>query len=183
LKDISLRWRSVPYRLLRRFPLPLGLHWRAARVINDRFLLGVMGVIRDDVDRILLFHHTYRPQPWGLPGGWMQRGESPLATLEREVYEESSLVVRADRLLMIGVVTDRPMMEFVVAGTAISGEFRPCAEVSAARWCPLDAIPGESRGRALSVLARALQVPPGEVGQYTLAWAEERWGGQQREKR
>jgi 8-oxo-dGTP diphosphatase len=174
---MSFSWRSVPYRLLRRFPLPLGLHWRAARVINDRFLLGVMGVIRDDAGRILLFQHTYRRHPWGLPGGWMGRGESPLAALEREVREESSLVLRADRLLMIGVVTDRPMMEFVVAATVMSGEFRPCAEVSAARWCPLDEIPGETRGRSLSVLERALQVPPGEVGQYTLVWAEERWGG------
>jgi ADP-ribose pyrophosphatase YjhB (NUDIX family) len=183
LKATSCNWRSVPYRLMRRFPLPLGLHWRAARAINDRFLLGVMGVIRDDAGRVLLFHHTYRRNAWGLPSGWMERGESPLAALEREVREESSLVLRADRLLMIGVVTDRPMMEFVVAGTVMSGEFRPCPEVSAARWCPPDEIPGDPRGRSLSVLERALKVPPGEVGQYTLVWAEERWGGKRPEKR
>lgn len=32
---------------------------------------------------------------WSLPGGWLETGESPLVAVEREVFEETGLVVRA----------------------------------------------------------------------------------------
>jgi len=62
----------------------------------------VIGVVRDDQQRVLLLYHPYRPDPWALPSGWMQRKDSPLTALAREVYEESGLVVVPERLLSIG---------------------------------------------------------------------------------
>lgn len=123
------------YPLLRSFRFPPRLHWHLAQAVNARFLLGVAGIITDDAGRLLLFKHTYRrSHPWGMPGGWMQGGESPLQTLEREVLEESGLVVKADRLLLLGTTPDRPKLEFIVGGKLIGGTFRESLEVSEMGW-------------------------------------------------
>ena len=146
-----------------------GLHWLAARLVNERFLLGVVGVISDEARQLLLFHHTYRRTPWGLPGGWMGRAESPFAALEREVLEESGLVVRADRLLLFGTTPDRPKLEFVVGARVIGGAFRPSSEVSAAQWTSLDRLP---RLPAIqrAILSDVARLGDGETGSYNTPW-------------
>jgi ADP-ribose pyrophosphatase YjhB (NUDIX family) len=145
------------------------MHWLAARLVNERFLLGVVGVISDEARQILLFHHTYRRTPWGLPGGWMGRAESPFAALEREVLEESGLVVRADRLLLFGTTPDRPKLEFVVGARVIDGSFRPSSEVSAAQWAPLDRLP-QLPAIQHAILADVARLGDSETGSYSTPW-------------
>ena len=152
------------------------LHWLAARLANQAFLLGVVGVIRDDQGQLLLFHHPYRRTPWGLPGGWMQRDESPLAALEREVREEAGLTVRAERILLFGTTPDRPKLEFVVAACVVAGVFRPSDEVTAIQWARLDQLP-----RIPTIQRRILhgveRLPDGQTGQYSTPWIVRRAEG------
>ncbi|HEY1014258.1 MAG TPA: NUDIX domain-containing protein, partial [Herpetosiphonaceae bacterium] len=108
------------FPLLRVVRIPAAVKWHLARILNTHFLLGVAGVVRDDEGRLLLFKHTYRKRyPWGLPGGWMSRGESPLEGLKREIYEESKLEIVPERLLLIGTSRDRPKMEFIVSARVV----------------------------------------------------------------
>ena len=168
-----MRWldpHGLPIFILRRFRVPPGLHWRAAQLLNQHFLLGVAGVITDEQQRVLLFYHTYRRHmPWGFPGGWMMRGESPLETLDREVREESSLVVKAEELLLIGTTRERAKLEFVVRARFIEGSFRPSREVSAAQWWPLDQLPPLSAFQR-TILSQLDARRPGEVGWYNAPW-------------
>jgi 8-oxo-dGTP pyrophosphatase MutT (NUDIX family) len=53
--------------------------------------------VRDDT--VLLVHKTYG-NGWDVPGGYVDRGESPAAALEREVREELGLDKTASRLLV-----------------------------------------------------------------------------------
>ena len=85
--------------------------WRAAPaptsippVPNDleRQRMAAYGVLRDDVDRLLLA----RASPalalrgrWFLPGGGVQHGEEPREALRREIEEESGLAVTVGPLL------------------------------------------------------------------------------------
>jgi 8-oxo-dGTP diphosphatase len=161
--------RGLPYALLRRFPPPAALYWRLARMANDSFLVGVCGVVADERGQVLFFHHTYRADPWGLPGGWMHRGESPLETLEREVAEESGLEVRGTRLLLVGVAPDRPKLDLVVGATLVGGSFRSSREVDGHRWCRPDEVPLPAFDRL--VLAEHARLEPGEVGRFTIPWS------------
>ena len=63
-----------------------------------RQAVGVLGVIVNADGGILMACHATRPsEPWGLPGGWLDRGEIPEAGMLREVAEELDIPVRLDR--------------------------------------------------------------------------------------
>lgn len=102
----------------------------------------------------------------------MLTGESPLMALEREVYEETRLRIRSQRLLLVGTCTDRPKMEFVICADLVGGKFRASAEVSAARWWPLGEIPYSPRIQP--ILESAAYLNPDQVGYYTYTWRDER---------
>ena len=59
----------------------------------------------DDRGRVLLVHPTYK-DTWDVPGGYVERGESPAAACQRELKEE----LRIDRapILLINVDGLRP---------------------------------------------------------------------------
>lgn len=89
-------------RIWGRLPLTEGAQVRVMRLINTRFTAGVVAVLLDSTGRVVLFRHTYRHRyPWGLPGGFLRRGEDPERALVREVREESGLEVRVERLLTV----------------------------------------------------------------------------------
>lgn len=160
------------YAVLRRTGIPASVFWHAARVVNTHFLMGVVGVIRNEAGEVLLFSHTYRRAPWGLPGGWMKGGETPLEALEREVREESGLRVKAERVLVIGVTRDRPKYEFIVAARVIGGQFTPTGEVSAMAWHGLDALPPIPRVQRRVLEALAIRTPEG-ADVYDTIWIGE----------
>lgn len=81
-----------------------------------RVAAGVL--FRDRHGRILLIEPTYKPY-WDLPGGLVERNESPAAAAAREVKEELGLVRPVGRLLVVdwfapvpGVVTEALMFIF-----------------------------------------------------------------------
>jgi 8-oxo-dGTP pyrophosphatase MutT (NUDIX family) len=74
-----------------------------ARLGHDLILYPAAAAVIPDADgRILLQAKTFEPG-WFLPGGAIEPGEHPELALAREVAEETGLVVRPRRIvLMIG---------------------------------------------------------------------------------
>ena len=68
MKSFLLKiWKALPTSEILRGSLV----W----LITQKFLVGVVGVVLNDVGQILLVKHTYRGKyPWGLPSGWLKRG-------------------------------------------------------------------------------------------------------------
>ena len=92
------------------------MQWRALWLAHATFMVAVIGVVRDDGDRILLLRHKFwTGNPWGLPSGYVRCGETAAQALAREVHEETGL--RLDDALIIGVRTGfRLRVEIVLAG-------------------------------------------------------------------
>ena len=72
---------------LGRFAMRIGI-----RLLIPRHRIGVNVVCFDPENRILMLKHLFHPlSPWGLPGGWMDRGETPAECAMRELREETGI--------------------------------------------------------------------------------------------
>lgn len=100
------------------------------RFFQDQFLVGVTGIIFNDKKEILLFKHVYRSHAWSLPGGYLKAGEHPREALEREIKEESGLVVSVDESLKTRTDRDSARLDMCYSGILIGGEFKPTHEIS-----------------------------------------------------
>jgi 8-oxo-dGTP diphosphatase len=109
--------------------LPKGIQLKVMRLFQNQFLIGVTAIIFNNKDEILLFRHTYRQHPWSLPGGYMKAGEHPKEAIEREIKEESGLVVSADAQLKTRTDRDTARLDICYTGVFIGGEFNPSNEV------------------------------------------------------
>lgn len=75
---------------------------------EDTFHLGVKALIRNPNKEVLLLERksTFNKNDWDLPGGRLQKGESLLQTLQREIAEETGLDDIGDAQLFMTVLTD-----------------------------------------------------------------------------
>ena len=109
--------------------------------------------------RVLLVRHGYRPK-WGLPGGFLKRGEAPADGARREVAEEVGL-----RIELLGepeVVISPEWRRVDVVFRASAGEGADAvravsAEIQEACWFARDSLPElqEEAAEAMIALARA----------------------------
>ena len=126
-------WRDVPF--------PGWLRYLFLRVLNPSFMVGAMALIQDDAGRLLILEHTYRREvPWGLPGGWLRRSESPETGLQREVLEETGLVVRVDALLAADFWASG-QFDLLYRCSVMSGTYRPSDETSNYCWSAIHELP------------------------------------------
>lgn len=117
-------WRALPFWGKRQ------LLW----LFNAHFIVGAAALVHDGNGRVLVARHTYRGGlPWGLPGGWVRRGEDPAQAVVREVREETSLEVEITTTLTVRM-EGRAHLTVVYGARLIGGTFRPSAEVSEVRF-------------------------------------------------
>jgi ADP-ribose pyrophosphatase YjhB (NUDIX family) len=88
----------------------------------------------DDAGRILAVRTTYLGPGWMLPGGRVERSETPHAAAVRETREETGLHVRLDRLLLIDAHRAQDV-SFVFRGIVTGGEMEPqLGEIAEVGW-------------------------------------------------
>ena len=64
--------------------------------------IGVRAVVRSKDGGFLLVRHSYTPG-WHFPGGGVERGESVIKALERELREETGCVLKKDTISLHGI--------------------------------------------------------------------------------
>ncbi|EKD52595.1 MAG: NUDIX hydrolase [uncultured bacterium] len=110
--------------------MPKGLQLFIMRFFQDQFLVGVTGIIFNEKNEILLFKHTYRAHQWSLPGGYLKSGEHPMEGLEREIKEESGLIVSVDDSQKTRTDRGTARLDICYTGALIGGDFSPTHEVA-----------------------------------------------------
>ena len=118
--------------------------YQALSRLRRGLTLGVRAVVTDEHGHVLLIEHTY-VAGWYLPGGGVERGESPEQALVRELAEEVGVEpLDRPRLLSIhdngrGFPGDHVLIYRVEAWTPVPATQR--GEIKEARFFPLDALP------------------------------------------
>ncbi len=122
--------KAVLSKIWRLLHLPKNFQLLIMRVLQDQFLIGVTGIFLNDKNEVLLFKHSYRQTVWSLPGGYLKAREHPKEGLEREIKEESGLIVSADQQLKTRTDRDTARLDMCYMGKFIGGEFVPSSEVT-----------------------------------------------------
>jgi 8-oxo-dGTP diphosphatase len=121
--------------------LTKNLQIKFLRIINDKFLIGVTGVIFNDKYEVLLVKHSYRRVPWSLPGGYLQANEHPKKGLEREIYEETNFRVHVEKIIQTKHDKDTPRIDMCYVGTFKKGKFKMSDEVVDFEFVPINKLP------------------------------------------
>jgi len=134
---------EVIRRILVRFPFlakAITYLWRLGR---PRYTAGVVGVVMNEQGQVLLVEHLLHPRtPWGLPGGWTDRGEDFMHTLTRELQEELQLSVRDLKLLLVELSPAYPYHIDIVYRCVATGQVGKLSpELISYGWYDLAALP------------------------------------------
>ncbi len=95
---------------------------------------GAHVLATDEAGRILVVRTTYLGPGWMLPGGRVERTETPHAAAVRETREETGLHVALERLVLVDAHRARDV-SFVFIGRVTGGEMDPqLGEIAEVGW-------------------------------------------------
>jgi len=105
---------------------------------------GAHLLVHDAEGRILVVRTTYLGPGWMLPGGRVERQETPHRAAERETLEETGIAATVERLLLVEAYRPKDV-SFIFSGRATGGTLDPqLGEISEAGWATREEIAGTS---------------------------------------
>ncbi|MEK6334351.1 MAG: NUDIX domain-containing protein [Acidobacteriota bacterium] len=142
-------WRNLPGALRRRL----------VRIGQRRFTVTAGAIIFDDEQRLLLLEHVFRPDSgWGMPGGFLNKGEQPEAALRRELREEIGVDLEDVEMLFARTLPKQRQVEVYFRAKAIGIPEPRSFEIRKAEWFPLDSLPAQLSKDQRRLIQRALGV-------------------------
>jgi 8-oxo-dGTP diphosphatase len=125
-------------KIWKKLPQPVRL-W-IIRFSQPTFTVSAAVVILNEDRRVLLLNHILRPTTgWGLPGGFLDRGEQPENTIRREIREETGIELNDVKMFRIRTL-DRHIEILFSATTAGQPEVKS-REIVELGWFTLENLP------------------------------------------
>jgi ADP-ribose pyrophosphatase YjhB (NUDIX family) len=141
-------WRRAPRRV-RRWGVWL---W------EPRFTVTAGACVLDAAGRVLLLKHRFRGgSGWGIPGGFLEKGEQPEEALRRELREEVGLELTAARVAFVRTLARPQQVEILFCARAVGAARPQDGEIERAEWYAPDALPAALPAEQHRLIARALQ--------------------------
>lgn len=134
-KDLAVAiWRRTP----------AGLKKWGVRFTQTRFTVTAGAIITNNEGRVLLLHHRFRPgSGWGIPGGFVKRGEQPDEALRRELREEVGLEIEHLSLLKTRAFSEARQVEIVFRCRARGEPEQLSFEIKRLAWFDPHELPQE----------------------------------------
>jgi mutator protein MutT len=140
-------WRLAPLRLRR---------W-TMRLTHPQFVVTAGAVITDKRGRVLLLKHRFRPgSGWGMPGGFLEKGEQPEEALRRELREEIGLEVEQLQLFATRAFETPLQVEIIFLCQAIGDTDQLNFEIQKAAWFSVAELPDGLPKDQVRLIRRAL---------------------------
>ncbi len=138
--------------------LPQAVRRWIVRRVAPSFTVGGLCVVERSDGAVLLVRHGYRPR-WGLPGGFLKRGEASADGARREVFEEVGLRVELLGEPAVVVSPEWRRVDVIFRARAVGDpeSVRPVSvEIQEVRWFARDSLPElqDEAAEAMIALAR-----------------------------
>ena len=122
--------------------MPVLLRRWSMRLAHTRFTVTAGAIIFNQAGEILILKHRFRTgSGWGLPGGFLERGEQPIDALRRELREELGLEIEDVEIFTARSFRKPKQVEVLFRGRADGPVKTRTMEVERAEWFSLDALP------------------------------------------
>ncbi len=132
------------------------MRWRIVRLTQKTFTVSAGAIVFNQDGKILLLEHYLRPKNgWGIPGGFMNRGEQPEDAVRREIMEEVGLEI--GNVKLVRAETKNRHVEFLFRAEADGEPKISSREIKTAGWFALDAMPEEMSWVQEQIIEKALK--------------------------
>ena len=122
--------------------LPRTVRQRISRSVQFKFTVSAAGIITNEKGEVLLLDHYLRPDSgWGVPGGFMEKGEQPEAAFRREIREETGLEVRDVEIHRVRTLGRH--IEVIYTAQATGEAQAISREIRESRWFAPEDVPKE----------------------------------------
>lgn len=150
------------------FKRMLGALWRRApkslrrglvRLTQARFTVTAGAVVADAEGRVLLLHHRFRVgSGWGIPGGFLEKGEQPEEALRRELREEVGLELESAEVAFARTLPRPEQVEIIFRCRPRRGQGAEpqSMEIKSAAWFRLEELPESLSRDQRQLIRRAL---------------------------
>lgn len=145
---LGFLWRKAP-KVVRRW---------GVRLTQPRFQVTAGAVVTDEEGRVLLLKHVFRPgSGWGIPGGFLEKGEQPHEAVRRELREETGLELETAKVAFIRALPRSSRVEIIYRCRARSARVKLDGyEIKSGDWFRPDELPQGLSADQRMLIRRAL---------------------------
>ena len=139
-------WRAIPSRL----------RLVVVRATQKKFTASVGVIVTNSAGKVLLLEHVLRPASgWGIPGGFIDRGEQPENAARRELREETGIALENLEMLRVRII--KLHIEFLFRAESNDVAEVKSREIKSLGWFTVEEMPAEMNRVQKSIVRKVLR--------------------------